>query len=385
MACQLSEFQRALEASVRQFVDQEVIPVASEFEHKDEYPQPLVDRMKELGYFGAVIPEEHGGAGMDALSFVVLTEELARGWMTLTGVIGSHSMVSWLVSEYGSADQKQAWLPKLSTGEMRTGIGITEPDGGTDVAALRTSAKRNGNDYTVNGSKMFITNSEHATHFGVMVRTNPAADKPHRGISCLMMDRNLPGFRVSRHLDKLGYKGIRTGELVFESCPVPVSCLVGEENRGFHQLMAALELGRIQVAARALGLHRACFEASVKYAQQRRSMGKPIAEHQAVQLKLADMATTLEAARQLTYRAAAMKDAGERCDLEAGMAKLFATDAAQRASEWAIHLHGGYGYIKELPIERYYRDAILLQVGEGTNDIQRIVIARRLVEKYPAD
>lgn len=385
MDFQLNEFQRALEASVRDFVDREVIPVASDFEHRDAYPHPLVDRMKELGYFGAIIPEENGGAGMGALSYAVLTEELARGWMSLTGVIGSHSMVSWMVSEFGSGEQRQEWLPRLATGEMRTGIGITEADGGSDVAAMRTSARRDGNAYIVNGSKMFITNSENATHFGIMVRTNPGADKPHRGISCLMMDRDLDGFKVSRHLEKLGYKGIRTGELVFENCPVPASCLIGEENRGFQQLMAALEIGRIQVAARALGLQRACFEASLKYAQQRRTFGKPIAEHQAVQLKLADMATSLEAARQLTYRAAAMKDSGERCDLEAGMAKLFATDSAQRASEIAIHIHGGYGYIKELPIERYYRDAILLQVGEGANDIQRIVIARRLVEKYPAD
>jgi len=370
---------------VREFVDREVIPVASDFEHRDAYPQPLVDRMKELGYFGAIIPEKYGGAGMGSIGFTVLTEELSRGWMSLTGVIGSHSMVSWMVSEFGSGEQREEWLPRLASGEMRTGIGITEADGGSDVAALRTSGRRDGNTYIVNGSKMFITNSEHATHFGVMVRTNPGADKSHRGISCLMMDRELDGFRVSRHLDKLGYKGIRTGELVFENCPVPASCLIGEENRGFQQLMASLEHGRIQVAARALGLHRACFEASLKYAQLRRTMGKPIAEHQAVQIKLADMATSLEAARQLTYRAASMKDSGERCDLEAGMAKLFASDAAQRASEMAIHIHGGYGYIKELPIERYYRDAILLQVGEGANDIQRVVIARRLVEKYPAD
>jgi len=380
----LNEFQRALESSVREFVDREVIPVASEFEHRDEYPQPLVDRMKELGYFGAIIPEENGGAGMDAMSFAILTEELARGWMSLTGVIGSHSMVCWMVSRFGSEAQKRDWLPRLATGEMRTGIGITESGGGSDVAALRSTARREGNKYIVNGSKMFVTNSENATHFGVMVRTNPNVDKPHRGISCLMMDRNLDGFQVSRHFDKLGYKGIRTGEVVFDDCPVPDDCLIGEENQGFQQLMAALELGRIQVAARAVGLHRACFEASVKYAQQRHTMGKPIAEHQAVQLKIADMATSLEAARHLTYRAAVMKDTGERCDLEAGMAKLFATDAAQRASEMAIHIHGGYGYIKELPIERYYRDAILLQVGEGANDIQRIVISQRLVEKYPA-
>lgn len=385
MDFQLNEFQRALEKSVREFVDREVIPVASDFEHRDAYPQPLVDRMKELGYFGAIIPEKYGGAGMGSIGFTVLTEELSRGWMSLTGVIGSHSMVSGMVSEFGNGEQREEWLPRLASGEMRTGIGITEADGGSDVAALRTTGRRDGNSYIVNGSKMFITNSEHATHFGVMVRTNPSADKPHRGISCLMMDRELDGFRVSRHLDKLGYKGIRTGELVFENCPVPASCLIGEENRGFQQLMASLEHGRIQVAARALGLHRACFEASVKYAQVRRTMGKPIAEHQAVQIKLADMATSLEAARQLTYRAASMKDCGERCDLEAGMAKLFASDAAQRASEMAIHIHGGYGYIKELPIERYYRDAILLQVGEGANDIQRVVIARRLVEKYPAD
>ncbi len=381
---QLSDFQRALQAGVRQFVSQEVIPTASGFEHRDEYPQPLVDRMKELGYFGAIVPEAYGGAGMNAVSFVILTEELARGWMSLTGVIGSHSMVAWMIDRFGTGEQKSAWLPKVAVGEMRFGIAITEPDGGTDVAALRTSARREGQNYVVNGTKMFITNSERGTHFGVMVRTNPAAEKPHRGISCLLMDRNLLGFKVSRHLDKLGYKGVRTGELVFENCPVPASFLIGEENRGFQQLMAALELGRIQVAARALGLHRACFEDSLRYAQQRRSMGKPICEHQAIQIKLADMATSLEAARQLTYHAARLKDRGQRCDLEAGMAKLFATDAAQRASEWAIHIHGGYGYIKELPIERYYRDAILLQVGEGTNDIQRVLIARRLVERYPA-
>jgi alkylation response protein AidB-like acyl-CoA dehydrogenase len=381
---QLNEFQRALQASVRQFVQQEVIPTASRFEHADEYPQPLVDRMKELGYFGAVVPEAYGGAGMDTMSWVVLTEELARGWMSLTGVIGSHSLVARMIGEYGTEEQRREWLPKVTAGQMRFGLAITEPDSGTDVANLRTAARREGQSFIVNGTKMFITNAGHGTHFGVMVRTNPAADKPHRGISCLLMDRDLPGFRVSRHLDKLGYKGLRTSELVFENCPVPAFCLIGEENRGFQQLMAVLEVGRIQVAARALGIHRACFEDSVKYAQQRRSMGRPISEYQAIQIKLADMATSLEAARQLTYHAARLKDAGWRCDLEAGMAKLFATDACQRASEHAIHIHGGYGYIKELPIERYYRDAILLQVGEGTNDIQRIVIARRLYEKYPA-
>ena len=382
---QLTEFQRALQAGVRQFVQQEVIPAASRYDHADEYPQPLVDRMKELGYFGAVIPEAYGGAGMDAVSFVVLTEELARGWMSLTGTLGGHSMVAWMIHRYGTEEQRREWLPRMARGEVRCGIGITEADGGSDVAALRTSARREGTDYIVNGSKMFITNSERGTHFGVMVRTNPAADKPHRGISCLLMSRDLPGFRVSRHLDKMGYRGIRTGELVFEECRVPAACLIGEENRGFQQLMAGLELGRIQVAARALGIHRACLEDSLRYAQQRRTMGKPIAEHQAIQIKLADMATSLEAARQLTYHAARLKDAGQRCDLEAGMAKLFASDAAQRATEAAIHIHGGYGYIKELPVERYYRDAPVLQVGEGTNDIQRIVIARRLVEKYPAE
>lgn len=384
MDVQLNEFQTALQSSVRQFVNQEVIPVASEYEHKDEYPHPLVNRMKELGYFGALVPECYGGSEMDAMSFTVLTEELARGWMSLTGVLGGHSMVGWMINEFGNDEQRQEWLPEVAEGKMRFGIGITEADGGSDVAALRTSARREGQDYIVNGSKMFITNSENATHFAIMARTNPKAEKPTRGISCILMDRNLPGFSASRHLDKMGYKGLRTGELVFDDCPVPASYLIGEENRGFHQLMAALELGRIQVAARAVGLHAACFEDSIKYAQQRKSMGKPIAEHQAIQIKLADMATSLEAARQLTYRAARMKDQGVRCDLEAGMAKLFASDACQRASEAAVHIHGGYGYIKELPVERYYRDSILLQVGEGTNDIQRLVIARRLVEKYPA-
>ena len=291
MDVQLNEFQTALQSSVRQFVNQEVIPVASEYEHKDEYPHPLVNRMKELGYFGALVPECYGGSEMDAMSFTVLTEELARGWMSLTGVLGGHSMVGWMINEFGNDEQRQEWLPEVAEGKMRFGIGITEADGGSDVAALRTSARREGQDYIVNGSKMFITNSENATHFAIMARTNPKAEKPTRGISCILMDRNLPGFSASRHLDKMGYKGLRTGELVFDDCPVPASYLIGEENRGFHQLMAALELGRIQVAARAVGLHAACFEDSIKYAQQRKSMGKPIAEYQAIQIKLADMAT----------------------------------------------------------------------------------------------
>ena len=385
MDIQLNEFQLALQSGVRKFVEQDVIPDAMRYELNDEYPHVIVNKMKDLGYFGALVPEEFGGSQMDAMSLVVFTEELSRGWMSLTGVLGSHSMVGWLIDKYGNDSQRKNWLPKIAKGEMRFGIGITEPDGGSDVASLRTSAMRDGQNFILNGSKMFITNSENATHFGVMVRTKSNADKPHRGISCILVKRDLDGFKVSRHLDKLGYKGIRTGELNFQDCAVGVSNLIGEENRGFQQLMSALELGRIQVASRALGLHRACLEESLSYAQQRKSMGKPIVEHQAIQLKLADMATSLEAARQLTYKAAMMKDNDQRCDMEAGMAKLFASDSCQRASEMAIHIHGGYGYIKELPIERYYRDSILLQVGEGTNDIQRIVIAKRLVEKYPVD
>ena len=278
MDVQLNEFQLALQSGVRKFVEQDVLPDAMKYEHNDEYPHLIVNKMKDLGYFGALVPEEFGGSEMDAMSLVVFTEELSRGWMSLTGVLGSHSMVGWLIDKYGNESQRKDWLPKVAKGEMRFGIGITEPDGGSDVASLRTSAKRDGQNYILNGSKMFITNSENATHFGVMARTNPKADKPHRGISCILVKRDVDGFKVSRHLDKLGYKGIRTGELNFQDCSIEISNLIGEENRGFQQLMSALELGRIQVASRALGLHRACLEESLSYAQQRKSMGKPIVE-----------------------------------------------------------------------------------------------------------
>ncbi|MFQ5896618.1 MAG: acyl-CoA dehydrogenase family protein, partial [Nitrospinota bacterium] len=313
-----------------------------------------------------------------------LTEELARGWMSLTGVIGSHGIVCYLIASHGTEEQRERFLPGLARGERRSGIAITEPDCGSDVAAVRTSARREGADYLVNGTKMFVTNSDHGTMFGVVVKTNPQAEPPHRGISLLLIEKGSPRFRVSRHLRKLGYRGVRTGELVFEDCRVPPGNLLGEENRGFPLLMDGMEVGRIQVAARALGLARAAFEDSIRYAQHRRAFGQTISNFQAIKFKLADMATEIECARQMIYLAASRKDRGERCDLEAGMAKLFATEMAERCTSLAINIHGGIGYIQELPVERYFRDAKLLTVGEGTNDIQRLVIARRLLEKYRA-
>ncbi|MFQ5914871.1 MAG: acyl-CoA dehydrogenase family protein [Nitrospinota bacterium] len=382
MDFELNEVQRQVQRTIRDFVNKEVLPVASEYEHKDEYPHPLVDRMKEMGLFGFLIAEEYSGSGMDYVSYVILMEELARGWMSLCGVIGSHGMTCWIIENYGTEEQKRRFLPDLAKGIRRSGMALTEPDSGSDAASLKTSARRVGDEFIVNGTKMFITNSEMGTTFSVFVRTHPDARPKHRGISCLIIEKGMEGFTVGRHLKKLGYRGVRSGELVFRDCRVPAENLIGEEGRGFNYIMAGLEAGRINVAARGVGLARAAFEDSIKYAQQRVQFGKPICQHQSIQIKLAEMATRVEAARLLTYQAAAKKDRGERCDLEAGIAKLHASEASEFCASEAIQIHGGYGYIEEFDVERYFRDCKLLTVGEGTNEIQRLLIARRLVEKY---
>ena len=368
---------------VREFVRRDVDPVVNYFEHEDIYPQELVDKMAEMGLFGIMIPEEYGGLGLDYTTFALIFEELSKGWMSLTGPLGTHHILAYVISTYGTEEMKQRFLPKMSEGVIRGGLALTEPGGGSDMQNLQTSAVKDGEEYVINGNKMFISNGEHGNAFAVLARTDKTAEPPHRGISCFVVEKPAAGFTVAQKLDKLGYRGIDTTELVFDNVRVPTENLVGEvEGQGFRQVMSGLEGGRINVAARAVGVATAAFDAAIKYAQQRESFGKPIAQHQAIQLKLAEMATNIEAARLLTYEAARKKDSGERVDLEAGMAKLFASEMCGEVTMEAMRIHGGYGYIKDYPLERYYRDAPLMIIGEGTNEIQKLIIARRLLQKY---
>lgn len=368
---------------VREFVRRDVEPVASHYENEDIYPQDLVDKMAEMGLFGIMIPEEYGGLGLDYTTFALIFEELSKGWMSLTGPIGTHHILAYVISTYGTDEMKQRFLPKMAEGVIRGGLALTEPGGGSDMQNLRTSAVKDGEEYVINGNKMFISNGASGNAFAVLARTDKEARPLHRGISCFVVEKPAVGFTVAQKLDKLGYRGIDTTELVFDNVRIPTENLVGEvEGKGFGQVMSGLEGGRINVAARAVGVATAAFDAAIKYAQQRESFGQPIAQHQAIQLKLAEMATEIEAARLLTYEAARKKDSGERVDLEAGMAKLFASEMCGRVTMEAMRIHGGYGYIKDYPLERYYRDAPLMIIGEGTNEIQKLVIARRLLQKY---
>lgn len=368
---------------VRDFVRRDVEPVAKRYENDDIYPQELANKMAEIGLFGITIPEEFGGMGLDYTTFATIFEELSRGWMSVTGIIGSHHMMSTIISTHGTAEQKARLLPPMASGKIRGGLALTEPEAGTDVQAIQTTAVKDGDEYLLNGSKMFITNAVNGNAYIVIAKTDSHSDPPYKGISCFIVQKPMDGFSVGQKLDKLGYRGVDTGELIFRDCRVPSANLVGgQEGRGFRQLMSGLESGRVNIAARALGVASAAFEASIKYAQQRKTFGKAIADHQAIQIKLADMGTKIHAARLLTYDTAAKMDAGERMDLEAGMAKLFATEMCGEVTMEALRIHGGYGYIKDHPIERYYRDAPLMIIGEGTNEIQRIIIARRLLERY---
>ena len=367
---------------VRDFVQREVEPVASHYDNEDIYPQELVDQMADMGLFGIMIPEEYGGLGLDYTTFAVVFEELSKGWMSLTGPLGTHHILAYVISAYGTDELKRRFLPKMAEGAIRGGLALTEPGGGSDMQNLQTSAVKDGEEYVINGNKMFISNGASGNAFAVLARTDKAADPPHRGISCFVVEKPAAGFSVAQKLDKLGYRGIDTTELVFDNVRIPTQNLVGDEGRGFGYVMSGLEGGRINVAARAVGVATAAFDAAIKYAQQRESFGQPIAQHQAIQLKLAEMATDIEAARLLTYEAARKKDAGQRVDLEAGMAKLFASEMCGRVAMEAMRVHGGYGYIKDYPLERYYRDAPLMIIGEGTNEIQKLIIARRLLQKY---
>jgi alkylation response protein AidB-like acyl-CoA dehydrogenase len=381
---ELNEHQRLVAQTVREFVEREVIPVASEMEHRGEYPHALVETMKSLGLFGLNVPDEYGGNEVDYTTFALVFEELARGWMGLAGILGTHLVLCDVLGRYGTPDQKRRWLPRLAKGEPRGGICLSEPNAGTDLQAITTTARRNGDVYSVSGSKMWVTNGRYADVFLLLAKTDPAAQPPHRGISAFILEKGAPGLTVGRDIDKLGYKTVETTELHFADFPVPVQDLIGgEEGQGFKHVMTGLEAERLNVAARGLGVARAAFEEAIRYAQQRHTFGKPIAQHQSIQIKLADMATKIEASRLLIYSAATKKDRRERCDLEAGMAKLFATETAAEVSLEAMRILGGNGYSKDFPVERYYRDAPLLVIGGGTNELQRLIIARQLLERHP--
>ncbi len=378
-----SEIRNQVVTLVRDFVRREVEPIAQRYDNEDIYPHELIEPMREMGLFGITIPEEYGGLGLDHTTFAVIFEELSRGWMSVSGIIGTHHVLAHIVTNNGTDEQKGRILPRLASGELRGGLALTEPEAGSDVQNISTVATRDGEEYVIRGTKMFITNAEHGNSFAVLAKTDPDAQPRHRGMSCFFVEKPNPGVRVGQHLDKLGYRGLDSSELIFDDCRVGAENLIGEvEGQGFKHVMAGLEGGRINVAARAVGVATAAFDAAIRYAQQREAFGQPIAQHQAIQIKLANMATKIQAARLLTYDAAAKKDAGERVDLEVGMAKLFASEVCGEVAMEAMRIHGGYGYIKDFDVERFYRDAPLMIIGEGTNEIQQLLIARRLLERY---
>jgi isovaleryl-CoA dehydrogenase len=377
----LSEDEQAIVETVREFVDRSVKPVVRQLEHDNVYPERLIEEMKRLGVFGLAIPEPWGEARVSTPCFALVTEELARGWMSLAGAMGGHTVVASLLVHHGTDEQKAAYLPRMATGELRAAMALTEPGGGSDLQAIRTTAVRDDDKYVVTGSKTWITNARRAGLVALLCKTDPTAVPVHAGVSILLVEKG-PGFVVSRDLPKLGYKGVESCELHFDGLRVPAGSLLGgHEGHGFAQMMRGLEVGRIQVAARAVGVGRAALEDALRYAQERHTFGVPIWQHQSIGNYLADMATKLEAARQLVLFAARRVDTGARADLEAGMAKLFASEAAMQIALDAVRIHGGYGYSTELDVERYFRDAPLMIVGEGTNEIQRNIIARQLVRR----
>jgi alkylation response protein AidB-like acyl-CoA dehydrogenase len=378
---ELSQEERAVVELVRDFVNRDVKPVVRDLEHANAYPGKLIDQMKELGLFGLAIPAPWGEAKVSAECYALVTEELSRGWMSLAGAMGGHTVVAKLILDYGTGEQKDGYLPRMATGEIRATMALTEPGGGSDLQAMRTTARRDGDGYLVNGSKMWITNARNSGLIALLCKTDPAAEPAHQGISILLAEPG-PGFSVSRDLPKLGYKGVESCEISFDDFRVPAHALLGErEGDGFGQMMRGLEIGRIQVASRALGVGRAALEDALRYAQERESFGQPIWRHQSISNYLADMVTKLTAARQLVLHAARCYDAGRRADMEAGMAKLFASETAMEIALNAVRIHGGYGYSTEFDVERYFRDAPLMIVGEGTNEIQRNVITRQLIKR----
>ncbi|SFK31209.1 acyl-CoA dehydrogenase family protein [Falsiroseomonas stagni] len=381
---QAIEEEAALLDAIDKWLNRDVRPHVLRLEHADEYPHEMVEQMKELGLFGATIAPEYGGLGLSATTYAKIVERIAEVWMSLSGIFNSHLIMAACVSRMGTEAQKAEWLPKFATGEIRGGLALTEPDCGTDLQAIRTRARRDGDHYIINGTKTWISNGIQGSCFALLVKTDPEAQPRHKGMSMFLAPKGA-GFTVSKKLEKLGYKGIDSAELVFDDYRVPADYLIGgEEGRGLQTALGGLELGRINVAARGVGLASAALKDSVKYSQIRKTMGKPICQHQAIQLKLGEMATRVQAARLLTYDAARAYDAGERCDMEAGMAKYYASEAAVENSLEAMRIHGGYGYSKEYHVERYYRDAPLMCIGEGTNEIQRMIIAKQLIERFPA-
>jgi len=380
MDFELNEEQRAIQRTIAQFVAQDIAPVARDMEHSGRYPAEIVAKMRSLGLFGMLVPESFGGLGLDAVSYAVVFEELSRGWMGIAGIIGSHSLATLLLARFGTREQQERWLGKLATGERRSGIGLTEPSAGSDLQGISTTARLDGSSYIVAGTKTWITNARFADPLPVLVKTDPRAEPRHKGMSVLMIEQGTKGFSVGRDLGKLGYHGPESCEVILEEARVPVANLLGGvEGRGLQQVLSVLEFGRINIAARAVGVATAAYDRAREYAKQRRAFGKPIAEFQAVQLKLADMATEIQAARLLTYWAASRADAGQRTDTETAMAKYFASEVALRVALDAMRVHGGHGYSTEFDIERLYRDAPLMAIGEGTNDILRTVIARNVL------
>ena len=381
-----SGIDEAVVAEVRRFAENEVRPVAHDLEARDEYPVHLVARMRDMGLFGAIVPEEYGGSGLGVATYAALIEEISRAWMSVTGVLNSHLIMCYDILCGGTEQQRREWLPPLCEGSKHGGIMLSEPDAGSDLQAIRTTARRDGDEYVLRGTKMWVTNGRTGNTFLVLAKTDAAAEPRHRGISLFIVEKGRgPGFDVSRDIPKLGYRGLDTCEVVFDDYRVPAKNLLGErEGLGFKQIMSGLELGRINIAARGVGIAQAALDEAVKYAQTRETFGKPIWQHQAIQMKLADMVTAVNAARLLTYAAAEKKDRGERCDMEAGMAKLFATETAMTCALESMRIHGGYGYTKEFDVERLFRDVPLLIIGEGTNEIQKTIIARQLIERNAA-
>ncbi|MFC5213752.1 acyl-CoA dehydrogenase family protein [Streptomyces coerulescens] len=381
----LSEDEQFVVRTVREFVDKDVKPVVRELEHADTYPEALIGRMKELGVFGLAVPQEYGGTPVSMPCYVLVTEELARGWMSLAGAMGGHTVVAKLLLRFGTEEQRRRHLPRMATGETRATMALTEPGGGSDLRAMGTVARKSDDGYLVNGAKTWITNSRRSQVIALLCKTDPDADPAHKGMSILLVEHG-PGLTVSRDLPKLGYKGVESCELAFDNHRATADALLGGvEGQGFTQMMKGLETGRLQVAARALGVGRAALEDALAHARQRESFGKPIWQHQSIGNYLADMATSLTAARQLTLYAARLADAGHRVDMEAGMAKLFASETAMQIALNAVRIHGGHGYSTEFDVERYFRDAPLMIVGEGTNEIQRNIIASRLVQRGGLD
>jgi alkylation response protein AidB-like acyl-CoA dehydrogenase len=387
---QLTDEQQDIVATIRRFVDQDVAPNVSRLDHADEFPTELVETMKQLGLFGVTIPEAYGGLGLDLTTYALIVTELSRGWISLSWVVNTHFIGSYMIKTFGTEEQKQRYLPRMARGEIRAAFSMTEPHAGSDVQAIRTRAVLDGDDYVVNGQKMWVTNGLRAGLVMLLAVTDPAAEPRHRGMTAFIVEKDpevaeQPGLTIPPPLKKLGYKGVESTELVFEDFRVPARQVLGgadQTGQGFRQFMAGIELGRVNIAARGLGIAKSAFENAIRYAQERETFGRPIAHHQAIQFKLAQMAMKIRAAELLMLDAARLKDSGERADLEAGMAKLFATETAEEVVIEAMRIHGGYGYSQEYPIERLYRDAPVLILGEGSNEIQHLIIARRLLERH---